>query len=553
VGRSFARGAPASWPDRTLLTLLLEAESVQRPWLTFHGDSRCDELRFDEAVRLARRWARALDAAGVGAGDQVALFLPNSADFVGAFFGAQWLGACAVPVPWPASALSTTLPPGAQALLDACGARVVCGPRGLDVAGRVMLSAPADTPIETPPFEGRVAFLQYSSGSTGRPRGAVISPRAAAFSAMAMADALELTHVDVGVSWLPFFHDMGLVGVVLTSLAARFRVHVLAPGAFLLRPARWLELVSHVRATMTVAPNFAYELVLRRVPLPGRSSTAAGAPARLDLSSVRAMLNGSEPVHRSTVSRFEQAWAVAGLRAGVIRPVYGLAENVLGVAFGEGGDRADLEFEGRVIPSVGRPLRGLEVAVRDERGEVVEDGVEGTIAVRGPTLMRGYFDDAEHTARTLVEGWLLTGDRGVMRDGRLFITGRDKELIIKAGRKFHPADIERVVAEIADPPPNGVVAFAVTDEARAQESLVVVVEQRRAVPEGLIERIRGRVSTELGVMVDRVELVGAGALPRTTSGKLRRAECSARFRCPMETLAASAGDASGPRQGGGRP
>jgi acyl-CoA synthetase (AMP-forming)/AMP-acid ligase II len=455
----------------------------------------------------------------VVAGDRVAIFFPNGADFVGAFFGSQWLGAAAVPVPFPATSLAADLPAAAKGLLEACQAKVVCAPQAAAGVGLTLCTAPADEPLDSLPRAGEVAFIQFSSGSTGRPRGAMISPEAAARSALAMAEGLALTEADVGVSWLPFFHDMGLVGVLLTSLAARFPVHVMQPGEFLLRPSRWLEACSRVKATLTVAPNFAYELVLRRAK-----------PAALELSSLRSMLNGSEPVHRATIDRFEATFAPFGLRRGAVRPVYGLAENVLGVTFqAEGAPDADVATEQRVVPSVGTPLRGVTLVVRDASGDPVPEGVEGEVTVRGPMVMSGYFDDVVSSVRAVQNGWLRTGDRGLVRDGRLYLTGRDKELIIKAGRKFHPADIERIVAEVADPPPNGVVAFAVDDAEHRHESLVVVVEQRRSVEVGLVERIRGRVSAELGVMVDRVELVGAGALPRTTSGKLRRKECSARF------------------------
>ncbi|MBE2252892.1 MAG: AMP-binding protein [Myxococcus sp.] len=521
MARAWVVGPPAASSGRaSLLDWLASGANDERPWLTFHQGIETDVLRFCDAAPLARRWAKALEDAGVGAGDRVAVFFPNGRDFVGAFFGAQWVGATAVPVPWPATSLAADLPASAKLLLEACRAKVVCAPPRAEGIGWPILSLPADVETTTPAREGEAAFLQFSSGSTGAPRGAVISPRAAALSALGMAEGLSLGPLDVGVSWLPFFHDMGLVGVVLTSLAANFPVHVLQPGEFLLRPSRWLELASRVQATMTVAPNFAYELVLRRVR----------APKELDLSRLRAMLNGSEPVHRATIERFEAAYAPFGLRPGAVLPVYGLAENVLGVSFqGPGATDEDLRLDGRVVPSVGAPLRGLEVAVRDEAGAIVDEGVEGEVTVRGPTLMTGYFDDEAATARALRDGWLFTGDRGVLLGGRLYLTGREKELIIKLGRKFHPADVERIVADVADPPPNGVVAFSVDDHETHQESLVVVVEQRRASEEGLVDRIRGRVSAELGVMVDRVELVGAGALPRTTSGKLRRKECTARF------------------------
>lgn len=513
-------GPPALTAEPSLLGWLVEREGDERPWLLFQQATQPDVLRFGDVAPLARRWAKALADAGVTRGDRVAVFFPNSRDFVGAFFGTQWLGATAVPVPWPATSLAADLPAGAKLLLETCRARVVCGPPRVEGNGWTVVAAPAETEWRERPTEGDAAFIQFSSGSTGRPRGAVIGPRAAALSALAMAEGLALTSRDVGVSWLPFFHDMGLVGVMLSSLAAGFPVHVLQPGEFLLRPSRWLELCSRVGATMTVAPNFAYELVLRRVR----------EPKGLDLSPLRSMLNGSEPVHRATIERFEAAFAPLGLRRGAVLPVYGLAENVLGVTFqAQGAPDADLPLDARAVPSVGTPLRGLEVAVRDDAGAIVAEGQEGEVSVRGPTLMSGYFDDAESTARALRDGWLFTGDRGVVRGGRLYLTGREKELIIKMGRKFHPADIERIVADVADPPPNGVVAFSVDDSATHQEALVVVVEQRRASETGLVDRIRGRVSAELGVMVDRVELVGAGALPRTTSGKLRRKECTARY------------------------
>lgn len=520
MARAWVQGPEATAADVRLLRWLSEHEGDARPWLTFHQGATPDVLLFSDAAPLARRWAKALSEAGVTRGDRVAIFFPNGRDFVGSFFGTQWLGATAVPVPWPATSLAADLPASARLLLETCRAKVVCAPGRAEGLGWQVLSAPSEVELEALPVEGDAAFIQFSSGSTGRPRGAIIGPRAAALSAQQMAEGLHLTAKDVGVSWLPFFHDMGLVGVVLTSLAAGFPVHVLQPGEFLLRPSRWLELCSRVGATMTVAPNFAYELVLRRVR----------QPRDLDLSPLRSMLNGSEPVHRATIERFEAAFAPVGLRKGVVLPVYGLAENVLGVAFQpQGAPDADLALEGRVVPSCGGPLRSLEVAIRNEAGAVVDEGQEGEVTVRGPTLMSGYFDDPESTARALRDGWLFTGDRGVLLNGRLHLTGREKELIIKMGRKFHPADIERIVTDVADPPPNGVVAFSVDDQSTNQEALVVVVEQRRASETGLAERIRGRVSAELGVMVDRIELVGAGALPRTTSGKLRRKECTARF------------------------
>jgi acyl-CoA synthetase (AMP-forming)/AMP-acid ligase II len=396
-----------------------------------------------------------------------------------------------------------------------------------------MAAAAWPVPVVTGPEEGPAprapddplapAFIQFTSGSTGRPRGAVLTHRAALASATAMAAALGTTPADVGVSWIPFFHDMGLVGVVLCSLVGRFQVHVLRPAEFLLRPSRWTELCSLTRATITVGPNFGFDLSARR----------GGATAALQLSSLRLVLNGSEPVHRATLTSVEKAWGPGGYQPAAMAPVYGLAEATLGVCFGLGAGRGpDLSWQGRDVVCCGLPLAGMEVKlVRD--GRTVAVGEEGEVCVRGPSVMSGYFEDPEATAAALRDGWLHTGDLGVVVEGRLHLTGREKELIIKSGRKFHPYDIERVVSETVETTPNGVAAFSRPEGPQGTEELVVVVELRRvgANPEAE-QTIRAGLMDRLGVRADRITLLPAGALPRTTSGKVRRGECVARFGPP---------------------
>lgn len=515
------RGRPTSGVQETLRDVLERRRRTDASWLYFYRGAKAEGLSFAEAGALADGWARALKEVGVKGGDRVALLFSNAPDFLGAFLGAQLLGATAVPLPWPVVPSNTVqLPKGSEAILRVAEVTALCAPGPLEGAGVPVVTKPLMGGLDISGDSPRAAFIQFTSGSTGSPRGAVISQRAAVTSATMMAEALGLTASDVGVSWLPFFHDMGLVGVLLSSLVAGFPVHLLQPGDFLLHPSRWLELLSSARATMTVAPNFAYELVLRR----------AGPRGAIDLKPLRAMLNGSEPVLRSTLAAFEAKHAVHGLRPGAILPVYGLAENVLGVAFqADGAPDADLPHEGRQVPSVGQPLPGMTVAIHRPDGSLARQGEDGEICVQGDAVMDGYLGDDAATARALRDGWLWTGDRGIISSGRLYVTGREKELIIKSGRKFHPADIERLVAQIADTPPNGVAAFSVLDEATRGEALVIVVEQRRIATDDLVARIRGRIAEELGVQADRVELVGAGDLPRTTSGKLRRGECIARY------------------------
>lgn len=516
------RGRPTTVVRETLRDVLeRRRREADAPWLVFHRGATSETLTFTQAGVLADGWARALRREGVKGGDRVALLFSNSPDFLGAFFGAQLLGATAVPLPWPVVASrEVALPKGAEAILRVAGVTAVCAPgkiAGLDLP---VVTEPRNGGLDVSGDEPRAAFVQFTSGSTGMPRGAVISQRAAVTSASAMGEALGLGPNDVGVSWLPFFHDMGLVGVLLSSLVARFPVHLLQPGDFLLHPWRWVELLSKAGATMTVAPNFAYDLVLRR-------SAPKGA---IDLTKLRAMLNGSEPVLRSTLDAFEDKHAPQGLRKKAVLPVYGLAENVLGVAFQDvGAESPDFVLENRRVPGVGKPLPGMSVAVRRPDGSVARAGEEGEITVQSAALMDGYLGDDASTARALRDGWLWTGDRGVIANEQLYVTGREKELIIKAGRKYHPADIERLVAEVADTPPNGVAAFSVLDEASRGEALIVVVELRRRSEDDIAAKIRGRIADELGVMADRVELVGAGELPRTTSGKLRRHECIARY------------------------
>ncbi len=472
----------------------------------------------------AKRWAHALEAIGVVPGDRVVVVRANDLDFVASFFGAQLVGAVPVPAPWPfaladASAAAARLWP----LIQVADAQVVVTTDrlsdALEALGVRALTEPSATPSEGPPLPKSEdpAFIQFTSGTTSAPRGAVITHTAALANATMMADALGLSSADVGVSWLPLFHDMGLVGALLTSLLRGFPLHVMTPEELLLRPRRWLELISKTRATLTVGPNFAYDLVVRRV----RNIDG------LELGSLRLALNGSEPVHRRTIEAFEAKLAQSGLREGVVLPVYGLAENCLGVSFAAVSDAAaDLPWQGRAVPSVGAPLAGVDVEIRTEAGVVVDEGDEGEIAVRSPSTMAGYFRDPVATEAALRDGWLHTGDLGVIRAGQLYITGRKKDLVIKGGRKYHPYEIERVVAEGLVTTPNGVAAFSVPNADAGTEALVVAIELKGEPDPDLPKLLRGRVVEALGVRPDEIVFVSPGRLPRTTSGKVRRRACS---------------------------
>lgn len=478
------------------------------PWLTLHSGSTRQGFNGAALVRLARCWARSMRDAGVQRGDRVAILLPNHVSFVGAFFGCQYIGAVPVPLAWPVSLLDMrkVLLPLAALVANAAPRVVVTTPAvaSLDPFGVPCLVAPHAIAARGMVSLGKddPAFIQYTSGSLGAPRGVVISQSAAVASAWSMGQALGASSADVVVSWLPLFHDMGLVGGLLCPLLYRFPVHLMTPGEFLLHPKRWLKHISDERGTIATAPDFAYALAARRVrDLQG-----------LDLSSWRHALNGSEPVHRATLQSFAEHFAPAGFAANAFRPVYGLAENTLGVSFSAAED-PDVEWQGRTVVSVGRPIPGMDVTL-SETHEVL---------VRGPAQMRGYFHDADASARTLRDGWLHTGDLGFIDGGRLYLTGREKDLVIQNGRKFHPYDIERVAAAAVDAMPNGAAAFADVNEA-----LIVVVEAGADYAD-VEKRVRGELLTVLGVRPQRVVHATPGELPRTTSGKLRRSACVERY------------------------
>jgi acyl-CoA synthetase (AMP-forming)/AMP-acid ligase II len=296
----------------------------------------------------------------------------------------------------------------------------------------------------------------------------------------------------------------------------------MTPPEFLLHPDAWLRKIGATKATISVGPNFAYELVARRVrELPG-----------VELGSLRVALNGSEPVQRSTISAFEDRFMPNGLRPGVVLPVYGLAEATLGVSFTRPGEpiAPDLVWDGRKIPAVGHALAGVEIELRDKAGRLVPLGSEGEIVVRSPSLMDGYFGHVD--AQPIEEGWLKTGDLGVIQNGALYVTGREKDLVIKGGQKFHPYEIERVAAEAVPAAPNGVAAFAKINPASGTEDLIVMVELRAVDQEGAEKKIRGELLGALGVRADRILIVRPGELPRTTSGKIRRSACQALVDAP---------------------
>jgi amino acid adenylation domain-containing protein/non-ribosomal peptide synthase protein (TIGR01720 family) len=521
---------------------------------------REERLTYAELDRRARAIGASLQEVGAG-GERVVLLLPPGPEFVAAFFGCLYAGAVAVPA----------LPPrrrGDERLRAIC--RDSCPRVALATAGHLqgLESAAAEIPElaaahrMSPAREGgadwqrpelgpdALAFLQYTSGSTSSPKGVMVSHGNLLHNEERIRHTFEQSSDSIVLGWLPLHHDMGLIGTVLQPLYTGVVCFLMTPGAFLQRPARWLEAISRYRATTSGGPDFAYELCVRKV--------APAERENLDLSSWRVAFNGAEPVRASTLRRFAAAFAPCGFRAAAFRPCYGLAEATLLVSGWRAGgeprvcalaaealerhEAVAATVEGRELVGCGAPQQ-IVLAADPESGTPCPPGRIGEIWVAGPSVAQGYWQRPEETAATfgarLADGsgpFLRTGDLGFLADGELFVTGRLKDLLILRGRNHYPQDLERS-AESSHPGlrPGASAAFAVDAEGGGEERLVLVCEvERRAQLRteelaAVAQAVRRAVAEEHGVAVSGVALLRTGTIPKTSSGKIRRRECRARY------------------------
>jgi acyl-CoA synthetase (AMP-forming)/AMP-acid ligase II len=546
-------------PHDSLVAAFEAAARDDAPFVTLHTSSGAVSRRAGEAWTSSWRWSAVLRSRGVRPGDRVPLLMPTGHAFVEALVGVMLAGAIPVPLATPMTFGGVDrYVRNLSAVIDDCDARLlITYPRIGDavaadpaLAGQlrdVVTEAALDGVVVAPwriPSIGAAdpAFIQYTSGTTGSPKGAVISHRALVTNAFAIAHGLGIGPGDVGASWLPLFHDMGLVGVLLTSICHPYPVHVMPPQSFVMNPERWLDLIAKVGATLSPAPNFAYDLCVQRVR----------ERPDLRLDSWRVALNGAEPVHAQTVDRFLEHFGPNGFAAGAMMPVYGMAEATLAVTFPTPGSRCTtlsvsrdaLERSRRAVASVeegahahravgvGRPVAGTTVRVVDDAGRVLPEGTVGQIVISGPSLMSEYFGNDDASAAAIVGGWLHSGDLGFVSDGELFVTGRAKDVIIKAGRNLYPSDIERVASEIDGVGGGAVAAFGRPNAVTGTDDLVVVAETRHsdaARRRSIATAIRAELLSVIGVKPDDIRVCAIGTIPRTTSGKIRRRQCARVF------------------------
>jgi acyl-CoA synthetase (AMP-forming)/AMP-acid ligase II len=519
-------------------------------------------LSYADLYAKGRAVAGALQAKGFRRGDRALLVMPTGADLIIAFFGVQLAGGIPVPSYPPAALEKTELAlerlkhiakhSGAKACLASASLIPLLGEVALSVKSidhlrtvQSLLDEKA-RPAKAHAVSSDPAFIQYTSGSTGNPKGVLLTHRNLAANVHAIGQALKIRRTDVTVSWLPLYHDMGLIGVLLFSVYWRLPLALMPPTAFLMRPVRWLQAISKYKGTLSPAPNFAYALCAKRIRPRDREG--------LDLSTWRLALNGAEPVNLRTLRDFTEAFAPHGFKASALYPVYGLAESSLAVTFPDlhsGSrlknasvgdwvrhlvvDRTELAA-GRVVErkgqgtmavvSVGRSVPGHEVLVVDDKGRPLKERSVGHVIARGPSVMKGYYADAEATAKVLRSGWLWTGDLGFFDAGELFITGRAKDLIIIRGKNFYAEDLERIAERIERVRPGGAVAFGVYDEERAADVSVMVCETKvedAAQRQVLAGQVSEQVATQSGLVLDEVVLVPPGTVPKTSSGKRQRA------------------------------
>ena len=540
-------------PRATTLIEIIEGPAYRYaslPILFVSDDARLAESWSWGALwEAAQAQAASLAACGVTRGEPVVLAIPTSGLFFPVFFGILAAGGVPVPVAPPPSARVERLQWYRELLstiVSDAGARiVVTNTRHRQtlalVAGDDVRVLAADASSQLAPVRphradaDELALLQYTSGSTSSPKGVALT-HANIIANMHAIGAAIVDEESSGVSWLPLFHDMGLIGAALAALYTRTPILVFPTTRFGKEPAAWLRAVGAFGATITQAPNFAFAHAVRYAAL----EDLAG----VSLASLRTALNGAEPIDMATVEAFEDKFAPLGLRRGVVRPVYGLAESSLAVTFADAGDRAvdyidadALECQGvaapatagqrqRTIVSVGRPLVTQEIRIEGENGVPRGEREVGEVLVRGPSVMREYYRRPAETAATLAGGWLHTGDLGYLADGRLYLTGRLKDLIIRHGRNYHPSDIEHVISGVEGVLRGSSVAFGIDGDGGSQ--VVVVAETRRRQPDehvALLRRIREDCQAAFLFGPDDVRLVPAGGIPRTTSGKVRRSEC----------------------------
>ena len=540
------RGAPAIRPNYATLIEMLDAAAQSDLGLVFVSRKEQDQdVSFTRIREQAQSIAADLVRRGVRKGDRVALVLPTSPEFVECFFGVLCAGAIPVPL-YPPLRLgkldefhrrTTAMLKAVDAAMVVTDERIrrflgVAVANSSPVLGCVTASSlggPISDAVEVAADD--VAVIQFSSGTTNDPKPVALT------HANLLSNLATLKHYitadgsrPVGVTWLPLYHDMGLIGNLLSVFYFQGKLVLLPPELFVAVPGAWLRAISRHRGTITAAPNFAFGLCLKRIS----DDELEG----VDLSSWSICLNGAEAVSAAAQRRFSERFGRWGFRAESFTPCYGMAEASLAVTFkalgtsfktlGVEGDRLAsegiVEPGGKEIVSAGPPLAGMGVEVRDDHGTAQPPGHVGHIFVSGPSIMAGYFGRPDLTNRVLQDGWLNTGDRGFIHDGELYVCGRQKDIVIVRGANHAPEEFEAALEGLPGVRTGCAVAVGFVPPGDDDEALAMLVETTSDATPDLAQDVASRVQQNTGILPAHVELLAPGTLPRTSSGKLRRRE-----------------------------
>ncbi|MFQ5642758.1 MAG: AMP-binding protein [Thiogranum sp.] len=550
-----AEAAPAE--AQTLLDVLdwHVEQHPDRPHIQLCQDEgEGESLNYRQLKTGAAKVAAGLQQAGLQPAEPVAIMLPSGADYFYGFFGVLMAGGIPVPVYPPArpSQLEDHMLRHARILANCLATTLITVPEARKVARLLKAQVPGlkhivtvselttSSVVATPPTLNRndIAFLQYTSGSTGDPKGVVLTHANLLANIRAMGRTVKVTPEDVFVSWLPLYHDMGLIGAWLGSLYYAMLLVVMPPLSFLARPERWLWTIHRYRGTLSASPNFGYEYCLKRL----KDEDLEG----LDLGCWRAAFNGAETISPDTLQQFISRFANYGFHADAMMPVYGLAESSVGLAFPplnrgpviDQIERSTFTRSGQAKPepgpgehalrfvSSGLPLPGHQIRIVDTAGHELPERREGRLEFRGPSTTSGYYRDADNTRKLFHQDWLDSGDLAYIANGEIYITGRIKDVIIRAGRNIYPHELEEAVGNIPGIRTGRVAVFGSMDTRTATERLIVLAETRskNAVEREKLRTEINTLATDLvGAPPDQVVLAPPGTVLKTSSGKIRRA------------------------------
>lgn len=548
-------------PTQTLLEVLMlyGEKSPNKAHIYFQNEEGREEVITNEQLlKNSLRVAYGLQERGLKQGETVAIMQPTQPGFFYTFFGTLLAGGIPVPIypPFRMHMLEAYAKTEARILSNAEVRILVTFAEAEKFSHLLKSFVPSLKWVTTvddllqpqeirqifPAKSSSFAFIQYTSGSTADPKGVLLTHSNLLENIRAYGKAIQVTPQDVAVSWLPLYHDMGLIGMWLGSLYYGIPLILLTPFSFLNHPERWLWAIHYHRGTLSGAPNFAYELCVRKID--------EGVIEGLDLSSWRMAANGAEKIYPRTLIQFADKFAAYGFKRKALLPVYGLAESTVGLAIPplerefviDRVDRKKFEEERYAEPAEGKntlefvccgpPLTQHEIRIVDEDNKELPERHIGRLQFRGPSSMQGYYNNSVATQAIYHDGWLDSGDLAYQVDGEIYITGRCKDLIIKAGRNLYPAEIEELVASVSGVRQGCVSVFGVNDTTRATEQLIVVAETRekdKSQRENIIEQINNTISTTLDIVPDHVVLVKPHTVPKTSSGKLQRAACKAMY------------------------